>query len=340
MSLRLDELRKYYGATRAVDGVTLELGEHETLALLGPSGCGKSTLLRLVAGLEAPDAGRVVLDGRDITRDPPQHRRFGMVFQDYALFPHLDVSRNVAFGLVELRQPVAERRRRVAELLELVGLEGFENRRVRQLSGGQRQRVALARALAPRPEVLLLDEPLSNLDQTLRESLKDELQSLLSSLPVRAVYVTHDQSEAFTIARRVAVMRAGRIAQVGDREEVLERPRDAWLARFLGHRNVFPASALRGVPGAPQGVEALLRADLVRVLGSDGEVAPAAARVAAEVLRLRRAGLAWQLDLDLPEWRLRLAWEGFPRELPGPPEPGMRLSVEVPPHAWLPLEPA
>ncbi len=356
MSLRLNELRKHYGATRAVDGVSLELGARETLALLGPSGCGKSTLLRLVAGLEPPDDGRIVLDDEDITALPPQRRRFGMVFQDYALFPHLNVERNVAFGLVELRWNVPDQRARVAELLDLVGLSGLEQRRVQELSGGQQQRVALARALAPRPEVLLLDEPLSNLDQSLREALKEELRSLLARLPVRAIYVTHDQSEAFAIAGRVAIMREGRITQVGTREEVLERPRSAWSARFLGHRNLFEAAALTAVPDvAPaDGHPVLLRADMVTLLppdapdgaysdGAGSDVTGSgdddgAAVTAATVRRARRDGLRWQLELDLPAWSLELAWEGFARELHGRPREGDALRVRVPRAAWVRLE--
>ncbi len=341
MSLRLDELRKHYAATRAVDGVSLELHDRETLALLGPSGCGKTTLLRLMAGLEPPDAGRLALDGSDITRLPPQRRRFGMVFQDYALFPHLDVAHNVAFGLVELGWSRDAQRRRVGELLTLVGLAGFERRRVQQLSGGQQQRVALARALAPRPEVLLLDEPLSNLDQTLRETLKDELRGLLSSLPVRAVYVTHDQSEAFAIAGRVAIMRAGRIIQLGGREEVLERPRSAWSARFLGHRNLYREEALAAVPGAPRGAAALLRADLTSLLpaSADGEPPQGGAVTRATVRRARREGLRWQLALSLPEWSLDVAWEGYARELLGStPREGSEMRLVVPDGAWLALE--
>jgi len=344
MSLRLDELRKHYGATRAVDGVTLVLAARETLALLGPSGCGKSTLLRLVAGLEPPDNGRIVLDGDDITALPPQRRRFGMVFQDYALFPHLNVERNVAFGLVELRWSKDDARARVAELLDLVGLSGLERRRVQQLSGGQQQRVALARALAPRPEVLLLDEPLSNLDQSLREALKEELRGLLARLPVRAIYVTHDQSEAFAVAGRVAIMRDGRIAQVGTREEVLEHPRSAWSARFLGHRNLFEAAALNAVPDAPAGGDdpVLLRADMVTLLPPDAPLADGdrASVADARVLRARRDGLRWQLELDVPTWSLELAWEGFARELQEAPREGAALRVLVPHSAWSRLEEA
>lgn len=340
MSLRLSELRKHYGATRAVDGVTFELADRETLALLGPSGCGKSTLLRLVAGLESPDAGHIALDGQDITALPPQRRRFGMVFQDYALFPHLNVARNVAFGLVELGWTRQEQDARVAELLELVNLEGLEDRRVQQLSGGQQQRVALARALAPRPDVLLLDEPLSNLDQTLREALKEELHGLLSSLPVRAIYVTHDQSEAFAIARRVAIMRDGHITQIGTREEVLERPASGWLARFLGHRNLFDGAALQHVPGAPRADTVLLRGDMVmlRPIGREGEAATGAATTSGTVRRARRDGLRWQLELELPAWSLAVVWEGFARELQGAPAEGAELQVQVPHAAWVPLE--
>ncbi len=347
MSLVLSELHKRYGDVRAVDGVGLELGERETVALLGPSGCGKSTLLRLVAGLETPDAGRVLLDGRDVTHTAPQRRRFGMVFQDYALFPHLDVEHNIAFGLVELGWERRARRDRTGELLELVGLAGFERRRVQQLSGGQQQRVALARALAPRPEVLLLDEPLSNLDPSLRATLEDELRTLLSSLAVRSLYVTHDQAEAFTVAPRVALMRAGRIVQQGDREELLERPGSAWVARFVGHRNVFEG----GRPGGSGHGSAVLRADLVRVVPAGGAAAGAARggdlahgsaggaieAPAARVVEVRRTGLRWHLLLDVPAWGARVAWEGFPRELAGSPAAGDEVRLVVPDDAWWPL---
>jgi ABC-type Fe3+/spermidine/putrescine transport system ATPase subunit len=347
MSLFLDALSKHYGEVRAVDGVTLSLTDGETLALLGPSGCGKSTLLRLTAGLEPPDAGRVVLDGQDVTRVPPQRRRFGMVFQDYALFPHLDVERNVAFGLVERRRPPEERKSRTAELLDLVGLAGLERRRVTELSGGQQQRVALARALAPDPSVLLLDEPLSNLDEALRAALKEELREILGQLDTHAIYVTHDQTEAFTIADRVAVMREGRVVQVGTREELLERPASVWLARFLGHENVFEAEVAgraqvsSGVSsGVSEGARArpvLLRVDKTRLGGGDAPVATAAA-VAVTLREARRTGVSWRLDFDVPAWRTSVVWEGFERELPGPPDVGARWTLMVPEDAWHDLE--
>jgi ABC-type Fe3+/spermidine/putrescine transport system ATPase subunit len=326
MDLRLEQLSKRYADTVAVDAVSLTLGRGETLALLGPSGCGKSTLLRLVAGLERPDRGRLLLGNHDATAWAPQRRRIGMVFQDYALFPHLDVERNVAFGLVEQRLPASTWRPRVAALLERVGLAGFEGRRIHQLSGGQQQRVALARALAPEPGVLLLDEPLSNLDQTLRESLKLELRELLSSLEVLAIYVTHDQGEAFTVAERVALMRRGRIEVEGDRDEVLERPSTVWAARFLGYRNVFDPAPM-GVPGAPDGGAALLRDDLIAVGGA----------LETRIIAARRNGLGWELELRAAAWGIDIVWSGFARELPTAPQVGNMLNLTVPTEAWLPL---
>jgi ABC-type Fe3+/spermidine/putrescine transport system ATPase subunit len=327
MDLRLEQLSKRYADTVAVDTVSLALDRGETLALLGPSGCGKSTLLRLVAGLERPDRGRLFLGDRDATDWAPQRRRIGMVFQDYALFPHLDVERNVAFGLVEQGLPAGAWRPRVAALLERVGLAGFEGRRIHQLSGGQQQRVALARALAPEPGVLLLDEPLSNLDQTLRESLKLELRELLSSLEVLAIYVTHDQGEAFTVAERVALMRRGRIEIEGERDGVLERPSSVWAARFLGYRNVFDPTPA-GVSGAPDGEAALLRDDLIAIGGA----------LETRVAAVRRDGLRWELDLHVPTWGIDIVWSGFTRELPAAPMLDDTLDLTVPAEAWLPLE--
>ena len=328
MSLRIESLKKRYGDTLAVDGVSLELAPAETLALLGPSGCGKSTLLRLIAGLEPPDTGRVLLNGNDITELPPQRRNFGMVFQDYALFPHLNVAANVAFGLVELGWPRNQRRRRVSELLELVGLAGFERRRVQELSGGQQQRVALARALAPEPALLLLDEPLSNLDQTLRETLKMELKGVLTTLEMQAIYVTHDQSEAVTMGRRVAVMREGKLEQLEARDALMSAPRNTWVARFLGGRNLFDRAALAGAPNLAVEGPALLRSDLI-TLGGDIE---------AEVVRFEAQGSLRQLELFVPIWGVTVHWEGFAREVPPDLATGSPLTLTVPEEAWVPLE--
>jgi thiamine transport system ATP-binding protein len=240
----------------AVDDVTLEIAAGEVVALLGPSGCGKSTVLRCVAGLQRPTNGRVLLDDVDVT-DVPAHRRgVGLMFQDYALFPHRDVGANVEFGLRMQNRPPAERRARVIEVLALVGLEGWERRSVASLSGGEQQRVALARALAPSPGVLLLDEPLGALDRTLRDRLVPELGELFGDLGATVVHVTHDQGEALALADRVVVMDAGRVAQVATPAELWSRPATASVARVLGHRNVFTGDVARevGWPTGPQGV--------------------------------------------------------------------------------------
>jgi ABC-type Fe3+/spermidine/putrescine transport system ATPase subunit len=240
--LRLDQLTRRFGATVAVDGLSLTLVRGEILALLGPSGSGKTTTLRLLAGFETPDGGSVVVDGTDVTRQPPVSRRFGMVFQHYALFPHLDVGENVGFGLESLGVAGPELERRVARALELVDMTGFERRRIAQLSGGQQQRVALARAIAPEPRVLLLDEPLSNLDPLLRERTRRELHELIRRIGITTLLVTHEQEEAFELGDRVAVLRDGRLEQVGTPDELYARPANPFVAGFVGR-----ASALEGV---------------------------------------------------------------------------------------------
>ncbi len=237
----LEELTRRFGDHVAVDRLSLALARGEILALLGPSGSGKTTTLRLLAGFETPDAGRVLVEGGDVTRLAPAARRFGMVFQHYALFPHLDVGENVAFGLESLGVKGDDLARRVAKALALVDLAGFERRRIAQLSGGQQQRVAVARALAPEPRVLLLDEPLSNLDPTLRERTRRELRDVIRRVGITTVLVTHEQEEAFDLGDRVAVLRDGRLEQIGTPDELYAGPATPFVARFVGR-----ASELRG----------------------------------------------------------------------------------------------
>ncbi len=244
--LQLEGLTKTYGAHRAVDGLSLKVSRGEILALLGPSGSGKTTTLRLLAGFETPDRGRVTVDGEDVTSLPPARRRFGMVFQHYALFPHLDVGENVAFGLAER----GGRTGRVAEALAMVDLAGYERRRVTELSGGQQQRVALARSLAPEPRVLLLDEPLSNLDPALRERTRRELREAIARVGITTVLVTHEQEEAFDLGDRVAVLNGGRLEQVATPDELYDRPASAFVAAFVGRANELPGPLLGGKAGA------------------------------------------------------------------------------------------
>ncbi len=263
MGLSVHDLTVRYGDLTAVSDVDIEVPDGSVLALLGPSGCGKSTLLRAVAGLEPPAAGRVCWDGADLAGVPVHRREFGLVFQDGQLFPHRDVAGNVAFGLRMRRDSRASQRARVAELLDLVGLAGYQGRKATELSGGEQQRVALARALAPRPRLLLLDEPLSSLDRALREQLAIDLARVLAG--TTALVVTHDHDEAFTLADRVAVMRAGRIVQVGPPSEVWRHPADEETARFLGCAVIVPATVRDGVADCELGEVAVPWAD-------DGEV--------------------------------------------------------------------
>jgi ABC-type Fe3+/spermidine/putrescine transport system ATPase subunit len=230
------------GGKLIVDRVSLTARPGEVVALLGPSGCGKTTLLRLIAGLEEPSSGHISFDREDIARVAAHRRRFGMMFQDFALFPHLDVAKNVAFGLRSAEWRGDQRAARVSELLSLVGLAGYERRTTEALSGGERQRVALARALAPEPRMLMLDEPLGSLDRGLRERLLVELRQILSGLGIPAIYVTHDQYEAFAIADEMAIMRAGRIVRTGAPRAIYEDPQTEFVARFLGLENIIDAT--------------------------------------------------------------------------------------------------
>ena len=240
--LRLDNLGKRFGDVVAVDDVALEVPAGEFLTLLGPSGCGKTTTLRMIGGFETATSGRVIVGDRDITSLPPQQRGIGMVFQNYALFPHLNVFENVAFGLRATGVARGDISKRVASALELVGLGDLSKRRVQDLSGGQQQRVAVARAIAPEPRLILLDEPLSNLDAAMRERTRVELRALLKRLGMTAIFVTHDQEEAFALSDRIAVMNAGKLQQVGPPEQLYHNPANLFVAGFMGRANLLFAT--------------------------------------------------------------------------------------------------
>jgi iron(III) transport system ATP-binding protein len=334
--LRLSGLHKSYGSCDAVAGVELEVEAGSICALLGPSGCGKTTTLRLIAGLERPDRGEIAIGDRVLngpgTFVAPEHRRIGMVFQDFALFPHLDVAGNVGYGLGRNPDP-----RRVAEVLELVGLGVEAKRPVHELSGGEQQRVALARALAPTPELVLLDEPFSNLDAGLRERLRQEVREILSAAGVTALFVTHDQSEALSIAETVAVMCDGRVEQVGTPEEVYSRPASRWVATFLGEIEVVPGEAADGrvacelgsiaaEPGTEGPVDVLVRPESVAI-GLSGPERAAEAEVVSRqyyghdqlvVLRLASGQTVRSRRLGFPAWhpgdRVR-AWVDGPADV-------------------------
>jgi putative spermidine/putrescine transport system ATP-binding protein len=250
-AIRLDGIRKRFGDVVAVDGVDLDVAEGEFFSLLGPSGSGKTTCLRMIAGFEEPTEGRILLAGRDVTGRAPYERDVNTVFQDYALFPHMTVADNVAYGLKVRGVGSAERNGRVAEALRMVRLDGFDRRKPHQLSGGQRQRVALARALVNQPAVLLLDEPLGALDLKLRQEMQIELKAIQQRVRLTFIYVTHDQEEALTMSDRLAVFNAGRIEQVGTPANVYEQPATAFVAGFVGVSNVLDGEPARAVTGSP-----------------------------------------------------------------------------------------
>ena len=305
VAIALTGVSKQFGGVAAVNDVSLEIGEGEFFSLLGPSGCGKTTTLRMIAGFETPDVGRVVLQGSDVTTTPANRRPVNMVFQQYALFPHMTIYDNVAFGLKMRGVPRADHRERVTEILRIVSLEGYERRRPRQLSGGQQQRVALARALVNRPTALLLDEPLGALDVKLRKHMQLELKRIQHELGTTFVYVTHDQDEALAMSDRIAVMNGGRVEQLGTPRQVYEQPTTEFVADFIGSLNVVDLD----------GARIAIRPEHVHV-GTPPEGASQLSGTLAEVVYL---GMYAQLHVDTPVGRIvshRLAGEPAARLAP------------------------
>jgi spermidine/putrescine transport system ATP-binding protein len=283
------------GALLALDSVSVEIRKGEFFTLLGPSGCGKTTLLRLIAGFESPTSGQILLDSRDITEDPPNRRPVNTVFQSYALFPHLTVARNVGFGLEMLRRPRAEVAETTARMLALVKLEAMATRKTSQLSGGQQQRVALARALAPRPRVLLLDEPLSALDLKLRKEMQIELKRLQLETGITFIFVTHDQEEALTMSDRIGVMSAGQIQQIGSPREIYTTPVNRFVASFIGETNFLTGTVEAG------GVR-LRSGDLVQGVGAEGHRGQVTLAVRPEQVRLTPPDEGGALPATLTNW--------------------------------------
>jgi putative spermidine/putrescine transport system ATP-binding protein len=324
-----------YGALRAVDSLSLTVHSGEFFSMLGPSGSGKTTCLRLIAGFELPDAGAVLLDGRDVSRVPPFERNVNTVFQDYALFPHLSVLENVAYGPRVRGMARGARESKAREMLSLVQLEALGERRPGQLSGGQRQRVALARALINEPAVLLLDEPLGALDLKLREEMQGELRALQRRLGITFVYVTHDQGEAMSMSDRVAVFNAGRIEQLSTPQELYRRPRTAFVARFVGSANVIEAALAQQLTGTARPFA--LRAEDVRLAAR--ETAPPAGHhvVDAEVLDVQYHGASNRWLLRLPG-EARLVASRPATESALDTAPGTRLCAMWTAEAAVPLD--
>jgi len=321
--VRFERVSKRFAAVTAVTDLSLEIFQGEFFALLGPSGCGKTTLLRLLAGLETPDGGRVMLEGEDLTPVPPHRRPVNMMFQSYALFPHLSVEGNVAFGLKQDGLPKLEIAKRVADMLALVRLTGFERRKPHQLSGGERQRVALARALVKRPRVLLLDEPLAALDKKLRRETQFELMHLREALGLTFLIVTHDQEEAMTVADRIAVMDRGRIVQVAAPPEIYEQPNSRWVADFIGEVNLIEGRLVAGSPASAT-IESKDAGRIAAAAAPEGKAGDTVwAAIRPEKVRIGReppaqtgvncvAGQVWDIGYlgDLSTYKVRLG-SGF-----------------------------
>ncbi|MRX51746.1 ATP-binding cassette domain-containing protein [Paracoccus sp. S-4012] len=339
--LTLENLKKSFGQTQVVHDFSLAVGKGEFVSLLGPSGCGKTTVLRMIAGFETTSAGRIRIDGQDVTALPPARRQIGMVFQAYALFPNLTAAGNVGFGLRVAGVPRRERAARVAEMLALIGLPDLGDRYPFQLSGGQQQRVALARALAPRPRVLLLDEPLSALDAKIRVSLRAEIRELQRTLGITTIFVTHDQEEALSMSDRVVVMHQGRAAQVGTPAEIYDSPANAFVAGFVGQLNRLPARVVDAgtgrveLAGHPLTLAATLPASGQVTLAARPEAfRPAPAGLPVEVETVEFLGALRRVHARLPDGSA-LVFDMFNSPDAPAPRMGERLTLAVDPSAWI-----
>jgi iron(III) transport system ATP-binding protein len=319
-------LRKAYAGTVALDGASLQAKEGELVSLLGPSGCGKTTTLRCIAGFLDPDGGDILVDGASVVGLPPQKRDFGVVFQNYALFPHLTVFDNVAYGLSVRRVPGAEVKQRVADALAMVRLEGFEARLPRALSGGQQQRVALARALVIRPRLLLLDEPLANLDARLRDEVRWLIREVQQQAGITTFYVTHDQAEAMALSDRIAVMKSGRVAQFATPREIYQRPAEAYVARFTGEANFLPVQV------GDRLADGLL---LVEVAGVTLAV-PGTVKAGAKGLLAVRPEALSLADTGIPARVVASAFLGAAQQCDVALADGTQLRLSVSPHAIVP----
>jgi putative spermidine/putrescine transport system ATP-binding protein len=298
IAVRMNDVSRHFGEVKAVDHLNLDIYDGEFFSLLGPSGSGKTTCLRLIAGFEQPTSGSILLHDQEVAGVPPYKRDVNTVFQDYALFPHMTIGQNVAYGLMIKQIPKAERERRVAEMLDLVRLPGFEKRKPSQLSGGQRQRVALARALINHPRVLLLDEPLGALDLKLRQQMQIELKAIQKRVGITFIFVTHDQEEALTMSDRLAVFNHGKIEQIGTPAEVYERPATGFVAGFVGTSNLIGGELAKRIIGATQTFA--LRPEKIRIVGLDaaaGDDVYAATGVVSDVIYVGMH-TRYQVELD------------------------------------------